>query len=170
MIRSSPEPHSRELLSRQPLDDRFQTLLPTGAASRPYPDHAQRYRDVVAQDDEVGSPAFPKTLEKQLYRVSAEIHVSQRFRQCHPLRGQRYFGYLGLQLPAELTAAGSLHKPVNEHEPEIVPGVFIFPARVAEPNNQLHTTDAKAITPGPRAQQTIERESLSEKGGLPRPR
>src|SRR5882724_570702 len=134
VIRFYAESHSRELLSAQAFNDRLQSLLSARASPRPHSNHPEGECDIIAGNEQISRLPFAVSVEQGTNRVAAQIHVGLRFCEQHALTRQRYLRDLCARLGAKAAATPQRKQSVNEHEPEIMPGHFVFPPRIPEPN------------------------------------
>ena len=138
VFRSYAESDSCDFLSTESFNDRFQTVLSARASSRSYANRSERQCDVVACYQEIRRAPVAVAFKQRSNRISAQIHEGLWLRQQNALTCKRNLSDLRIRLIAKATAAGSLKQSVNKHEPEIVPGHFVLPSRIPEPNYQLH--------------------------------
>jgi hypothetical protein len=81
MVGFDPQPYPAKLLGAKPFNDRPQTLLAARAALASHPDHTQRKRDIIANNDEVRRVPIPTPFQERPDRITAQVHVRLRFDQ-----------------------------------------------------------------------------------------
>src|SRR5262249_51231437 len=103
-------------------------------------DHAKWQRHVIDRDDQVPRVALSVMRKQRAHSVAAQIHEGLRPGQHHSLAGYSDFGNICARFVAEAIPSGALEQPVNEHEPEVMAGRFILPARIPESNYEPHNS------------------------------
>lgn len=101
----------------------------------PYPDTAKRECQIIRDHYQLFNRST-RLAQQTAHRFASQIHVRLRLGQFHYPSA-----YLGPpdQRPAFVTldlCLGVLRKAVNQHKTKIVPRLFVFSARITEPNDQ----------------------------------
>ncbi len=116
------------------LEDGFDAVVAAGGAFFPEPQAAEWQRDIVVDDEHVGGGPFVER-EDLLDGAAAEVHKRLRLEQDGA--GARQLGEVTLPfrdgLERDAFCGG---KAVEQHETDVVTGVFILPARVAKADDE----------------------------------
>src|SRR5262245_51476894 len=89
--------------------------------------------DDVLRGDFVESRAWP-------HAFAREVHIGLRFKKQHLLSGELRSIELALELIRRALGFPALDEAIDEQESGIVPGRLVLWARIAEANNEFHSS------------------------------
>ena len=137
-----PDPEPAELLGAQLVDDRAQPVVAAGAAALAEAELAERQREVVDDDEHLG--------QRRALAGEHLAHGDARSRSCTsaasrgagraPSRRARD-RLRGVPLAPAAGPPEPVRDPVEHHPADVVAGLGVLPARVPEPDDDLHVCE-----------------------------
>src|SRR5687767_11487867 len=134
---SDADPQSRKLDRAELLNDRLQPVVTASRSARAQSQSSQRQIRIVDDDEQIGGREFVKACNLA-HRPSAQIHEGRRLGEQHAIADLGNLRCLRFPLRVIFQRhAIATRKLFGDLEPDIVPGVLVLAARIAETNDQL---------------------------------
>jgi len=125
---------AREEVGPEVFEDGFDAIVATGGAFFAEPQGAERQGGIVVDDEHVFRQPFVEG-ENLADGAAAEVHEGLGFEEQGCAIGE--FGEVALPFGRGLERdSGGGGQTVQDHEPDVVAGVFILPPRVAEADDE----------------------------------
>src|SRR5262249_2732886 len=85
MSRLNAESEARELLTAEPVNNGFQTILTTSTATRTNANHTERQCHIVAGNKQIFRLAFAILIQQRAHCIAAQVHKGLRLDEQHSL-------------------------------------------------------------------------------------
>src|SRR5918994_2468260 len=118
-------------------DDRFEAIVPAGAAPGAHAYGTEWQVDVVHDNNQILKGKLVP-VDRFPHRGPAEVHVRPRFEQHDLFLRIEDFDKVGVKAVASLARRMTARELVHNHETEVVPCRGILPTRVPEAYDDLH--------------------------------
>ena len=134
------DPEPTELLGPELVDDRTQAVVPARAAALAEAELAERQREVVLHDQQIGQRRV-LTCKDLAHREAGVVHVGERLDEREVESAEPAHDDVGrIALAALARPPGALRDPVHDQPADVVAGARVLRTRVPETHDDLQRT------------------------------